>query len=81
MGQDAYIQYATELGLNVDSFKTCISENRYADAIDADVQFAVSIGVQSTPSFFINGIPLIGAQPYQKFQQVIDAELAAAGQK
>jgi protein-disulfide isomerase len=36
--------------------------------------------VQSTPTFFINGTQIVGAQPYENFKQLIDAELAQAGQ-
>jgi protein-disulfide isomerase len=40
------------------------------------MEFAFNIGVQSTPTFFINGLAFVGAQPLVNFQQVIDQELA-----
>ena len=40
-----------------------------------------ALGVNSTPSIYINGRPLIGAQPFEVFKQAIDEELAKAGQK
>lgn len=76
LGQDAYLQYATVLGLDVDSFKECVETGRYADEVQADFQYAANLGVQSTPTFFLNGIPIVGAQPYEVFKQVIDMELA-----
>jgi protein-disulfide isomerase len=76
LGQDAYIRYATDLGLNVEAFKTCLSENRYASEVEADIRYGYSIGVISTPTFFINGIAVVGAQPYEYFQQIIKKELA-----
>jgi len=41
-----------------------------------DYNYAVNLGVRSTPTFFINGIPVVGAQPYDVFKQLIDKELA-----
>ncbi len=76
LGADAYEQYAQELGLDMASFDECLQSDRYLDEVRADLQWAANLGVQSTPTFFINGIALVGAQPYEVFQQVIDSELA-----
>jgi protein-disulfide isomerase len=76
LSQDAYIQFATELGLDVPKFTECIGSDRYNDAINADSDFAVNLGINSTPTFFINGLAVVGAQPLSVFQQVIDKELA-----
>ena len=40
------------------------------------MNFSLNLGVQSTPTFFINGIAIVGAQPLNVFKQVIDQELA-----
>jgi protein-disulfide isomerase len=77
-GLQAYLQYASDLGLDVESFKTCVSERRYKKEVDADSYFARNLGINSTPTFFINGLLVVGAQPYEVFQQTIDNELAAA---
>jgi protein-disulfide isomerase len=42
----------------------------------ADLQWATKLGINSTPTFFINGIPLVGAQPFEVFDEVIGKELA-----
>jgi protein-disulfide isomerase len=76
LGEDIYIQYATELGLNIQQFKACIQSGKYSDEVQKDVQFATNLGVRSTPTFFLNGLPIVGAQPYDVFKQVIDQELA-----
>jgi len=73
---DAYIQYAEDLNLDMEAFNTCISEHRYQDFIQDDMDYATQLGIQSTPTFFINGLALIGAQPIGAFKQVIDKELA-----
>jgi protein-disulfide isomerase len=76
LGSEAYVAYATALDLDVEKFKTCISEKRYEAEVQADYQYAANLGIQSTPTFFINGIALVGAQPYSVFEEVITKELA-----
>ncbi|MEN4013851.1 MAG: thioredoxin domain-containing protein [Bellilinea sp.] len=76
LGREAYEAYASQLDLDLDGFKACLDEKRYADEVTADYEFARQLGVQSTPTFFINGVALIGAQPFEVFQEVIDLELA-----
>jgi protein-disulfide isomerase len=76
LSEDIYKQYAQELELDTDAFEECISDGRYNDEVMADYQYASTLGVQSTPTFFLNGIPLVGAQPYEVFKEVIDQELA-----
>jgi protein-disulfide isomerase len=75
LGNSAYRQYAEELGLDADALMACVDEGRYAEEVQADAQDASSLGVSGTPTFFINGIPMVGAQPLSRFTQVIDAEL------
>jgi protein-disulfide isomerase len=76
LGTDAYLLYATELELDLTSFQTCLAEKRYADQVEKDIRYGYSIGVSSTPTFFVNGIAIVGAQPYEVFQQLIEQELA-----
>jgi protein-disulfide isomerase len=45
------------------------------DLIENDLDFALTTGVRGTPTFFINGLVLVGAQPAEVFAEVIDAEL------
>lgn len=73
-----YEKYATELKLDMTRFRECYNSHKYASEVEADYTWAVNLGVQSTPTFFINGIALIGAQPYEVFAQLIDKELAGA---
>jgi len=71
--------YAKQLGLDVDDFTACLGERRHTARIDQDLADGQAAGVNSTPTFFVNGIKLKGAQPFSEFQRVIDAELAKAG--
>lgn len=74
--RQAYETFAETLGLDMGAFQTCLNEERYVSEIDADYQYATGLGIQSTPTFFVNGIALIGAQPFEVFKQVIDMELS-----
>ena len=76
LDKNAYEQYAANLGLDMDAFNACLDSGRQNDEIMADYEYAANLGVRSTPTFFVNGIPLVGAQPFEVFQQVIDQELA-----
>ena len=72
----ALYEYADQLQLDTGSFENCLSSGKYTDFVKEDMDYAISIGVQSTPTFYVNGRLLIGAQPFQVFSQVIDEELA-----
>jgi len=76
LGQAAYEKYAGQLSLDMTRFKQCLAERRYQKEVEADLDYAANLGINSTPTFFINGIPVIGAQPFEVFQYVIDKELA-----
>ncbi len=76
--REQFISYATDLGLDVATFTTCLDEQQHLEEVVQDYQDGQTLGVGGTPTFFINGKPLIGAQPYAQFQLRIDAELAAA---
>jgi protein-disulfide isomerase len=78
--KDKLEAYAKELGLNVAKFKTALETNKHKTEIDADQKLARDLGASGTPSFFINGRSLRGAQPFDAFKTVIDEELAKAKQ-
>ena len=76
LSKDAYLAYAEQLNLDMTEFESCIDSRRYEDEVASDYDFAARLGIRSTPTFFINGLPLVGAQPFEVFKQVIDKELA-----
>lgn len=76
LGDDVYKQYAQQLSLDMTKFDTCLANHTYDKYIQANSDFAVKTGVNSTPTFFINGLAVVGAQPLAAFTQVIDKELA-----
>jgi len=76
LSREAYIQYAADLNLDGDAFDTCLDSGKFDDYIQEDMDFSLNLGVRSTPTFFINGLAVVGAQPLDVFTQVIDQELA-----
>ncbi len=71
-------RYAKKAGCSVSSFKSALSDRTITRAIDDDVALATRLGARGTPSFFVNGRYLAGAQPFSAFKALIDEELAHA---
>jgi protein-disulfide isomerase len=72
-------QHAADLGLDAEKFNECLDSGKRAPDVKQSAEEAQRNGVSSTPSFFINGRLLAGAQPYENFTRVIDDELTRAG--
>jgi len=70
-----FLKLAQRVGLNIPTFTTCINNNADANIVAQEKSAATAIGVDSTPSFLINGTMISGAQPYSVFQQALDAAL------
>jgi len=75
LGRAAYEAYGERLGLDVQALAACIAGGTEQDEVEADARAAAALGVSGTPTFFINGIALVGAQPLSQFRSVIDGEL------
>jgi len=73
--KDNLKQFAEELGLDTSAFNECLDSGKYTQLIQDESSLASSIGVRSTPTFLINGQAVVGAQPYEIFQQTIDSLL------
>jgi protein-disulfide isomerase len=67
---------ARRLGLDPTRVASAIAENRYQDGIDDDLDVADDVGAEGTPTFFINGRRLVGAEPFDSWKPILDAELA-----
>ncbi len=65
--------------VNTEKWELCRKDPAVEAEIRKDQQDGAAVGVSGTPAFFINGIFLNGAQPYEKFKLIIDAELAKKG--
>lgn len=72
------VDAASGLKLDAQAFQACMEAGAVRQRVDADASEGQRLGVTGTPSFLINGKPLVGAQPYDAFKQAIDAALAEA---
>ncbi|WKZ27228.1 MAG: DsbA family protein [Candidatus Paceibacterota bacterium] len=69
-------RWAGKIGLKQNEFNACLDSGKYNEEIAKDLKDGVASGVSGTPSFFINGNLLVGAQPYETFQAAIEQILA-----
>ena len=72
--------HAVAAGLDAAAFDTCLDSGKHADAVQAQMDMATALGVVSTPTVFVNGRLVSGAQPYDVFAKIIDEELGRAAQ-
>lgn len=74
--KNSLIRFAIETELNIDDFKNCLSSHKYSQKVIDNENYAKKIGINATPSFLIFNddelIRIIGAQPLEKFQNVIE---------
>jgi protein-disulfide isomerase len=76
---DDLLRRTAPLGLDRAALQTCLASDRHDKAILDSSQDGTKLGVQSTPTFFINGRRMRGARDAAQFQEIIDAELKAGG--
>jgi len=70
--------YAGRVGLNLGKVKTALASNPYKSFLDDSENLASDVKATGTPHFFVNGRRLVGAQPFTKFESLIDEELKKA---
>ncbi len=70
------IALATEIGLEEGPFVACLDDPAMEQAVQAEMQAAMQLGINSTPNFLVNGTLLRGALPFSNFSQLIDSLLA-----
>jgi protein-disulfide isomerase len=68
-----FLKLAGQVGLNIPTFTSCIDGSKDASAVSAEVSAAQAGGVNSTPTFLVNGQQIQGAEPYATFSAAIDA--------
>ena len=77
MSEAKYLEYAEQIGLDMDRFNRDVAAADVKAKVDADAAEASKLGVTGTPGFFVNGRFLSGAQPFASFKVLIDEELGA----
>lgn len=70
--------YATDLELDPKQFNSCLDSSKTAPQIKKSLRLIEKLGIRGSPTFFINGRKLSGAQPFERFKEIIDIELKAA---
>jgi predicted DsbA family dithiol-disulfide isomerase len=78
-----FAEYVQELGLDGATYQSCLSENRQRSRVRSGVLTGARLGVRGTPSFLVDGFPLVGAQPVEVWNDILTArmnELESAGQ-
>ncbi|MEO7034194.1 MAG: thioredoxin domain-containing protein, partial [Polyangiaceae bacterium] len=79
LSPESYEKWAVEAGVDKAKFDAALASKKYSAKIDEDMALATKIQANGTPAFRINGVTVSGAQPLEKFTEVIDAQLAEAG--
>ena len=67
-----FVEYAKQIGLDMEKYKNDISTQEIKDRINRDKNEATSLGIQGTPTFFINGEQIPNPKGYEDFKSLID---------
>jgi protein-disulfide isomerase len=81
LGMASYEAWAKRSGVSVPAFRDAMRTHRFEAKVDDDAALAKELDASSTPTFFINGLRITGAQPADKFKAAIDTEIEAAKDK
>ncbi len=68
--------YAEEIKLNMKKFNECLDSPETEAEVDSDYDYGRQLGITGIPTFYINGIKVVGAHPFSYFKQLIDEELS-----
>lgn len=80
LGDESFAKWAVQAGVDGAAFAAAYAAGKPSAKVDADIALAARVGANGTPAFRINGVTLSGAQPFEKFKEVIDQQLAEAKQ-
>lgn len=72
---DVFKGFAKQIGLNMSSFNNCLDNGQMAKEVEKDYRDGIAAGVSGTPTFFVNGEKLVGAQPLSSFEAIIEPML------
>ncbi len=78
LNEQDLLAYAEEVGLDLVTWDSCRSSQPARDRVDEDLAESIRIGIGATPTFFINGEPLVGAQPVETFSSAVERALVDA---
>ena len=81
LGRGVVMEYAEELGLDMERFASDLDSMKHEEAIEYDKALAETLGIYNTPTFFINERKVTGNRPYEYLKKIIDEELQNAEEK
>lgn len=68
--------YADQIGVDMDDYRACLSQERRRGRVRSGVIAGARLGVRGTPSFLVDGYPLVGAQPVEVWNEILESRLA-----
>ena len=68
-------KWASQIGLDTNKFNQCLDSEKYKLEVEKDMADGSAYGVSGTPTLYINGNPVVGAQPFLVFKEIIESEL------
>lgn len=78
LSREELIACAADLGLDLARFTSDLDTLRHREAIERDLRLAETLGIHSTPTFFLNGIKVVGNRPFEYFREILDRELSGS---
>ncbi len=76
LDREGLVNSAKALKIDVDKFTKCLDSGKFTAKVESTMEEGKTIGVKSTPTFFVNGMMINGAHPVEVFSELIDQELA-----
>jgi protein-disulfide isomerase len=77
LNKDLFVKLAKNVGMDTNAFAQCYDSKKYVELVEKQTAEATAAGVNSTPTTYVNGTQVVGAQPYGTFKAAIDQALAA----
>ena len=82
LGPESYEDWAMKAGVgDLGAFRQGLGDHQWATKVDLDTAVGNTVGVRGTPTSFVNGVLVNGAQPYDEIKKIVDEELAKAQAK
>ncbi|MEM5789894.1 MAG: DsbA family protein, partial [Syntrophobacteraceae bacterium] len=81
LGPDHLVSYAIQTGLDKDKFSRCLAERKYQDRVNKDIEEAVRIGINATPTFIINNKMIPGGPSFEEFNRILMKEFSTERQE